>query len=135
MADKYDSIEKIRFIHGLMKKEVEELIRFIGTSRLEVPETQNPPMDIIINEKEAVIYADMPGITTEDFTVYQYEDLFVIEGVKPKINVPNVSYIRVERENIKFKRVIRLPFYVGDAEINAKLKNGVLEVRIARGEN
>ncbi len=132
MHDNYDSIEKIRFIHGLMKKEVEELIKFISSSKVEVAETGTPPMDVVITDTEVIIFVELAGLSTNDFTVYQYDDLIVIEGLRPKIDIPNVSYVRVEREAIRFKRVLRLPFCVNDGETRAKLKEGVLEVRIAR---
>lgn len=132
MHDKFDSIEKIRFIHGLMKKEVEELMKFISSSKVAVAETNSPPMDVVINDREAIIFVELAGLSTSDFTVYQYDDLVVIEGVRPKIDEPNVSYVRVEREAIKFKRVLRLPFNANDSETKAKLKDGVLELRISR---
>lgn len=132
MQDKYDSIEKIRFIHGLMKKEVEELIKFMSSSKMNMAETSTPPMDVVINDNEVVIFAELAGLSTNDFAVYQYDDLVIIEGVRPKISMPNVSYMRMERELTRFKRVLRLPFSVNDSEAKAKLKDGVLEVRISR---
>jgi len=132
MQDKYDSVEKIRFIHGLMKKEVEELIKFLTSRNIDTVETNTPPMDVVITKEEVVIFVELAGLTTKDFTVYQYGDLVVIEGVRPKIDIPNVSFVRVEREAIRFKRVLRLPFCVNDCAAKAKLKDGVLEVRIAR---
>ncbi|PLX66105.1 MAG: hypothetical protein C0603_11865 [Denitrovibrio sp.] len=132
MHDNYDSLEKIRFIHGLMKKEVEELIKFISSSKVEVVETSTPPMDVVISDDEVIIFIELAGLSTNDFTVYQYDDLIVIEGVRPKIKIPNVTFVRVERETVKFKRVLRLPFSVNDGETKAKLKDGVLEVRIFR---
>lgn len=132
MHDKFDSIEKIRFIHGLMKKEVEELMKFVSSSKMTLSETSTPPVDVVINDREVVIYAELPGLSTNDFTVYQYDDLIVLEGIRPKIPVPNISYVRMEREAARFKRIIRLPFNVNDSESTAKLKDGVLEMRISR---
>lgn len=132
MNDNYDSIEKIRFIHGLMKKEVEELIKFISSNKVNLAETNTPPMDVIIKEREVVIWVELPGLSTDDFTVYQYDDLIVIEGVRPKDHVPKASFLRVEREAVKFKRVLKLPFCVNDGHTKAKLKDGVLEVIISR---
>lgn len=132
MHDKFDSIEKIRFIHGLLKKEVEELYKFIESSKMSVSETNTPPMDVLIKGDEVVIFAELAGLTPDDFTVYQYDDLVVIEGVRPKLKLPHVNYVRMEREAVRFKRVLRLPFDVNNWEAKAKLKDGVLEVRIAR---
>jgi len=132
MHDNYDSIEKIRFIHGLMKKEVEELIKFISSSKVNLTETSTPPLDIRMTDTEVMIYVELPGLTTEDFTVYQYDDLVVIEGRRPKITVPGAHYVRVERESVRFKRIVRLPFCVNDNMAKALLKDGVLEIRISK---
>lgn len=132
MHDNYDSIEKIRFIHGLMKKEVEELIKFISSSKVNLAETSTPAMDVRITDTEVVMYVELPGLTTDDFTVYQYDELVVIEGVRPRITVPNARYVRVERESVRFKRILKLPFCVNDSSAKATLKEGVLEVRISR---
>ena len=135
MRDSFDSIEKLRFIHGLMKKEVEELMKFISSSKMSVAETSTPHMDVVINEKEVSIFVELPGLTTEDFTVYQYDDLIVVEGVRYKADVQKCSFVRVERETGRFKRVLRLPFYVNDYEAKATLKDGVLYIRICLDSN
>lgn len=135
MRDNFDSIEKLRFIHGLMKKEVEELIKFVGSDKLNVSETNTPHMDVVINESEVLITVELAGLTTEDFTVYQYDDLVIIEGVRTKVDIPKCNFVRVERETGRFKRVLRLPFNVNDFEAKASLKEGVLEIRICIDAN
>lgn len=127
-----DRIDKIRFIHGLLKREVDELMSLVNSSRLDILETQGPPTDVIIGERQVRIFVDLPGLSPDDFTVYQYEDLVIIEGFRPRDNEDSVRYIRVEREAVRFRRVIRFPFCVNDGETTAKLKDGVLEVKIAR---
>jgi len=132
MDEKFDKLDKIRFIHGLLKKEVDELIKFFDSGKVNIAETQWPPMDVVISPDEIRLFIELPGMTTNDFTVYQYEDVIVIEGVRPNERVESVRYIRVEREGKHFKRVLRMPFCVEMGEIAAKLKEGVLEIRIAR---
>ncbi|MGE4268382.1 MAG: Hsp20/alpha crystallin family protein [Deferribacterales bacterium] len=127
-----DRIEKIKFIHGLFKKELDELLRFANSAKASLTETQGPPMDIVISDKDVSIYVELPGISSEDFTVYQLDDLVVVEGMRPKESMEQVRYIRVERETVWFRRVVRLPFCVNDSDTTAKLKDGVLTVRISR---
>jgi HSP20 family protein len=132
MQEKFDPTEKIRFIHGLMKKEVDELIKFLNSSKVNVAETQWPPMDVFVSAEEIRLFVELPGMSTSDFTVYQYEDLIVVEGRRPKSEFSAVQFVRVEREGKSFKRVLRLPFCIEEGETVAKLKEGVLEIRIAR---
>jgi len=135
MRDNFDSIEKLRFIHGLMKKEVEELIKFVSSDKMNVSETSTPHMDVVINDREVLIFVELAGLTKEDFTVYQYDDLVIVEGVKPNASIPKCNFVRVERETGRFKRVLRLPFNVNDFEAKATLKEGVLEIKICTDAN
>lgn len=127
-----DKLDKIRFIHGLFKKEVDELLRFVNSSRVDLTETQGPPMDVVVTPTQVKLYVDLPGASAEDFTVYQYEDLVVIEGIRPKETENSVRYIRVERETLRFRRAVRFPFCVTEGDSKARLKDGVLEVIISR---
>lgn len=127
-----DKLEKIRFIHGLFKKEVDELIRFVNSSSVNLAETQGPPMDVVISPTHVRLFVDLPGATVEDFTVYQYEDIVVIEGLRPRKEEDSVLYLRVEREPLRFRRAVRFPFCVDDGDTTAKLKDGVLEIVISR---
>lgn len=127
-----DRIDKIRFIHGLLKREVDELLNLVNSSRLDILETQGPPMDVVISDNYVRIFIDLPGLSADDFTVYQYQELVIVEGYRPKDVTDSVRYIRVEREAVRFRRVIRFPFCVNDGETTARLKDGVLEVKIAR---
>ncbi|MCD8553142.1 Hsp20/alpha crystallin family protein [Seleniivibrio sp.] len=128
----HDKIEKIKFIHGLFKKELDELLRFANSAKASLTETQGPPMDIVINDTDINIYVELPGLSADDFTVYQLDDIVVVEGMRPKECIEQVRYIRVEREAVWFRRVVRLPFCVNDSDTTAKLKDGVLTVRISR---
>lgn len=127
-----DRIDKIRFIHGLLKREVDELLEIVNSSRTDILETQGPPMDVVIGTEYVRIFIDLPGLSPDDFAVYQYEDIVIIEGSRPKESADSVRYIRVEREAVRFRRVIRFPFCVNDGDTTAKLKDGVLEIKIAR---
>jgi len=128
----HDKIEKIKFIHGLFKKELDELLRFANSAKASLTETQGPPMDIVISDTDINIYVELPGLSADDFTVYQLDDIVVVEGMRPKECIEQVRYIRVEREAVWFRRVVRLPFCVNDSDTTAKLKDGVLTVRISR---
>ncbi len=127
-----EKLDKIRFIHGLFKKEIDDLLKFVNSSRVDITETQGPPMDVVVSEDRVRVFVDLPGASTEDFTVYQYEDLLIVEGVRPRQTEDSVRYIRVERESLRFRRAVRFPFCVTDCDTTAKLKNGVLEIVISR---
>lgn len=127
-----DKLDKIRFIHGLFKKEIDDLVKFVNSSSVNLAETQGPPMDVFITPTHVRLFVELPGTTVEDFTVYQYEDIVVIEGLRPRKSEDSVSYLRVEREPLRFRRAVRFPFCVDYGDTTAKLKDGVLEIVISR---
>ena len=127
-----EKLDKIRFIHGLFKKEIDELMKLVNSSMVDITETQGPPMDVVVTPDKVFVFVDLPGASAEDFTVYQYEDLLVLEGVRPRKAEPSVRYLRVERESLRFRRAVRFPFCVTELGTTAKLKNGVLEIIIER---
>ncbi len=89
-----------------------------------------PPVDVIIRNGVAHIFADVPGMSPEDISVYVYDCFVVIEGLKRGRNIyRGYELIRLERHFPSFKRVFRLPF---DAyRYEALLDGGVLHIALA----
>ena len=136
MSNEGDSISKIRFIHGLMKKEVEELLKLMERSKSPITETGTPALDVMIRGDEIIITAELPGLTVNDFTVYLYENLLIIEGIRKRYCTDKqIFFIRAEREFAPFKRIMQLPFPVDKDNTQAVLKNGVLTVTLKKTEN
>ncbi|GAB1536598.1 Hsp20/alpha crystallin family protein [Geovibrio sp. ADMFC3] len=136
MSNEGDSISKIRFIHGLMKKEVEELLKLMERSKSPITETGTPALDVMIRGDEIIITAELPGLTVNDFTVYLYENLLIIEGIRKRYCTDKqIFFIRAEREFAPFKRIMQLPCAVDKDNTQALLKNGVLTVTLKKEEN
>ena len=131
MPDGFDPVDKIRLIHGLLTREVDEIAKMMERAKVNLTETPNPPMDIVVTDDQIKIFMDVPGLKTDNFTVYQYEDLIVIEGKCPKTKNPgNTKYIRSERDLSPFKRVFQLPENIVEDSVKAVLKLGVLTITI-----
>ncbi|WP_022852039.1 Hsp20/alpha crystallin family protein [Limisalsivibrio acetivorans] len=130
---KPDHLSKIRFIHGLMKKEVDEIMNLIESQKGSMAETNTPPMDALIRGDEILVNIEIPGVSSDDFAVYLYENLLIIEGVRKRYCLDHkVYFMRVEREFAPFKRVLPLPFRVNEEETHAVLKKGVLSVTLKK---
>jgi HSP20 family protein len=133
MSSDSDPISKIWFIHGLMKKEVEELLRVMEQSKSSIAETNTPPLDVMIRGNSVIITVELPGLGVNDFTVYLYENLLIIEGIRKRYcSGGKIFFIRAEREFAPFKRVMQLPFPVDKDTTQAVLKNGVLTVTLLK---
>jgi len=94
-----------------------------------------PAVDVVETEDEYVVTADLPGVDKGDLEVSVTGSLLSIKGEK-----------KAERENDKrkvfrketwkgtFGRTIDLPAQIDAGKISASLRDGVLEVRIAKRE-
>ena len=97
------------------------------------PQPIFPTLDIYETKEELVIEAEVPGVTVDMIKVICVSDKIIIEGEKrERLNMAQIKFLRMERFNGHFKRVIQLPFVPKEEEIKANLKDGVLVIRIAK---
>lgn len=86
-----------------------------------------PPVDVFFREGVMRIFADLPGVNSDDISIYIYEGYIVIEGVKvPKPAERGYSFLRLERFKSSFRRIFKLPFTV--LRYEASLSDGVLSI-------
>ena len=85
------------------------------------------------SDKEIVITAELAGVNKKDLEVTLSGDMLTIKGEK-KYEHEDTENDRhyVERHYGSFSRSIRLPFEMGDEQVDAKMKNGVLSVKIPK---
>jgi HSP20 family protein len=91
-----------------------------------------PRMDVY--EKDVIVLkAEMPGLKKEDVQVEIDGDELVIRGEsKAESEVKEEDYYRSERNFGSFYRRMPLPAGVTAEQIQANLKDGVLEVRVPK---
>ncbi len=91
--------------------------------------TWKPPVDIFEREGTYVVRADLPGVTPQDVEVVIEGDALVLRGQRnPDPAVPRESYLRTERPTGKFSLEISLPASVDRQGVQARHREGVLEV-------
>lgn len=93
--------------------------------------------DIIEDDKEYTVEAELPGMSKEDITL-DYHDNFLSISAKHVSEVDEKdeerNYIRRERSSRSFSR----QFLIRDIDedhISARFDNGVLEVKLPKKEN
>ena len=95
-----------------------------------------PLVDIIEDEKEYVLKAELPEIKKEDVKVTVENGLLSISGErKLEQEEKGKRYHRVERAHGSFMRSFSLPDDADTYKVNAEFKDGVLRVRVAKSEN
>jgi len=92
-----------------------------------------PAIDIREEPNQFVIYADVPGVKVEDIEVTMENGVLTVKGERKfeKEHEKN-GYRRVERATGSFYRRFSLPDSANAERIEAKTKDGVLEIVIPK---
>lgn len=92
-----------------------------------------PAVDIHEEDKQFVVRADLPGVTPKDIEITAEKGVLSLRGSRNfEQKTDDGLYSRVERVSGKFARSFTLPENVETDKINAKFKDGVLELTIPK---
>lgn len=91
-------------------------------------------IDILQNEKDVIVKADLPGMEKDKINVTLDNDKFLkISGAREIMkSEKSPGVVRQERFYGNFSKVIELPCEVTPLGINATYKDGVLEITIPK---
>ena len=107
-------------------------IRGLGEEAMTVSEWR-PLVDIVEDEKEYLIKAELPDVKKEDVKVTVENDVLTITGVRKfEKEEKGKKYHRVERGYGSFMRSFSLPEGAAGDKISAEFKDGVLKVHLAK---
>jgi HSP20 family protein len=94
-----------------------------------------PAVDIVENDKELLLAADLPGVKLEDVEVKIENGTLTLSGSRKFENEDtNNGYRRTERRYGEFHREFALPGGVDPTKVEAAFDNGVLNVTIPKKE-
>ncbi len=95
--------------------------------------TWAPRMDVYEKDNTLIVKADLPGLKNEDVQVELDDGGLVIRGASAaESEIKEENYYRMERSLGTFYRRLPLPFAVEPDQIQATMRDGLLEVRIPR---
>jgi HSP20 family protein len=95
----------------------------------------SPLVDIVEDEKEYVIKAEIPEMKKEDVKISVQDDVLSISGErKYEKEEKGKKYHRVERAYGSFLRSFTLPEDADGTKVNAEYKDGVLKVHLPKSE-
>ena len=108
---------------------------FFRSSR-EISRTNWPLVDIVENEDNFVLKADVPGLDKKDIKISVEDNVLSISGEKKqeKKDKQKGRYNFYERSYGSFQRSFALPENIDEKSINANLKNGLLELTLKKVE-
>jgi len=107
-----------------------------GTAGQELAiENWRPLVDIVEDEKEFVIAAELPQVLKEDVKITVEDGILVISGErKVEKEVNGKKYHRVERSYGNFQRSFTLADNIDAKQIKAEHKDGLLKVHLPKIE-
>ena len=94
-----------------------------------------PAVDILENENELVIKADLPEIELKDIDIEVENGTLTMKGERKfERKDENGGYHRIERNYGSFMRCFSLPDTVDTEKVKAEYKNGVLAITLGKKE-
>ena len=110
------------------------LARSGGRQHGEAPSQWAPALDVLQEDGDIVVRAELPGVKQEDVDITFHNGVLTISGVRQAEEQKEGSgyYVR-ERRHGAFRRSVALPHGVEEGQISARFEDGVLEVRVSGG--
>ncbi len=94
-----------------------------------------PKLNIKERKKDYEITIEVPGVSEDDINIELNDGTLIISGEKKYEKEQNDEHYHfVECSYGSFRRILSLPNDADENNINAKFKNGVLTINIARKE-
>ena len=87
-----------------------------------------PAVDILKAKDHYRLVAELPGISEKDLNVEIDNCILTIKGTRKKPELKDVTWLRRERCYGEFIRRFELPEDVDTEKIEAKFKDGILEI-------
>jgi HSP20 family protein len=92
-----------------------------------------PRIDLQDSEGELRLHADLPGVQPSDLDIRVEGDVLTIRGERKSESERNEQNFHVmERSHGRFQRSVQLPFAPNPDEVQATVREGVLELRIPK---
>ncbi len=134
---RWDPFRDLLSLQERMNKLFEDsLVR--STSKLgEISQgTWTPVVDILEKEDAIILKAELPGVRLDDVDLQIKDDTLVLKGERRfEKDARKENYHRVERSYGTFSRSFTLPGTVDQSGISAKLKDGLLEVKLPKARS
>ncbi len=95
--------------------------------------TVAPLVDIVENENEILVYADMPGVDKSNISINIDNGRLALSGTREVKPVGAVTW--EEFADVEYRRNFAVPQSIDVANVNAELKEGVLMLHLPKAES
>jgi HSP20 family protein len=94
-----------------------------------------PAVNVGSTDDQVIIYAFAPGIDPKSLDVQMQQNLLSISGRREEASENGATYYRQERFRGEFRRVLTLPEDVDPDKVEAKYRDGIVEITVKRRES
>lgn len=95
-----------------------------------------PPVDLYETDDAFVFKAELPGLRKDDIHLEVHDRTLTLRGErKHEADVKDEHYHRRERSHGSFQRVFTLPTPVDAEKVQARFKDGILELQLPKHES
>lgn len=121
-----------------LEQELDELIgggSSWSSSIRSLPPGTFPAINVGSTDDRVTVYAFAPGIDPKSLDVQMQQNLLSISGQREESSETNATYYRQERFRGEFHRVLTLPDDVDPDKVEAKYRDGIVEITVKRRES
>ena len=94
-----------------------------------------PAINVGSTDDQVTVYVFAPGIDPKSLDIQMQQNLLSISGTRTESSEGGVTYYRQERFRGEFRRVLTLPEDVDPDKVEAKYREGIVEIAIRRRES
>ena len=114
------------------KKELSVREESLSERSRQIP-TVTPLVDILENEDEILLYADMAGVHKDDVTINIDNGKLALSGIR-NMKADGVASWE-EFGEVEFRRIFSVPQTIDVSKVSAELKEGVLQLHLPKSES
>ncbi|HEX8235479.1 MAG TPA: Hsp20/alpha crystallin family protein [Abditibacteriaceae bacterium] len=97
------------------------------------PRTWAPAVDVVENDLEIVLHAELPGLKKEEIDIQLTGDTLTIRGERKRTSTQRgENFHRIERQYGAFGRTFEIETLIDAASVSASYEDGVLTVRLPK---
>lgn len=124
-----------------MRRLEQELDELLGggtswsSSIRSLPPGTFPAINVGSTDDQVTVYVFAPGIDPKSLDIQMQQNLLSISGQREEASEQGATYYRQERFRGEFRRVLTLPEDVDPDKVEAKYRDGIVEVTVKRRES
>jgi HSP20 family protein len=94
-----------------------------------------PAMDIVEQENEIVVSAELPGTKKEDVKITFEKNVLTISGERKPVELSEKAKVLLkETQSENFSRSVKLGYEIDSSKISAEMSNGILTITLPKTE-